>query len=71
MNKDKEDVEDEMDHLVTHIDGKEIFAVHRKQGRSSLHIDFLNQFGQDGGFDSILERIKEKIQDPKELMLIS
>jgi hypothetical protein len=45
--------------------------VHRKQGRSSLHIDFLNQFGQEGGFDNLLSRMKEKHQDPKELILIS
>ena len=64
-------VDDSLDYLVTKNDGQDIFAVHRKYGRSSLHIDFINAFGHHQGFEKILERIKAKSRDPNELSLLA
>lgn len=48
-----------MDDLVSESAGQRIYAVQRKQCRSDLLIDFLNTFGNLGGFDKIVERMED------------
>ena len=38
--------------------GKEIFAVERQNIRANLLVDFLNYFGEEGGFNLIIESLK-------------
>jgi hypothetical protein len=51
--------------------GKQIFAVQRRESRSDLLIDFLNEFGWAGGFTNILNRVESKNKGRDELMLVS
>ena len=55
----------------THERGELIFAVQRNDCRSELLTDFLNTFGRQGGFESVLKRIQEKRPDANELVLVS
>ena len=56
-------IDDSLDKLVDKTDGKRIYAVQRKQCRSDLLIDFINTFGNEGGFEKLIERIQDFSED--------
>jgi hypothetical protein len=60
-------IEDAQDELMESPQGKKIFAVHRNQSRSNLLVEFLNCFGNLGGFDSML-RILDHEKDSANLI---
>lgn len=64
------EVADELDDLVTVIGENKIFAVQRAQCRSDLLIDFLNLFGNLGGFEKMLATINNESQNAHDINLM-
>ena len=67
---DEEKVDDSLDHLVTHNNGR-IFAVHRKACRSDLLVRLVNKLGALGAFEKIIERIESEETAATELVLLA
>lgn len=63
-------IEDELDSLVSEVGESKIFAVQRAQCRSDLLIDFLNLFGNLGGFDKMLAAIQQEPRSTNDLNLM-
>ena len=51
--------------------GEQVFAVHRKQCRSDLFIDFINTFGRQSGFERMLRCIAAETGNLNELSLLA
>lgn len=64
------DITDELDDLVSEIGDNKIFAVQRAQCRSDLLIDFLNLFGNLGGFEKMLSILQEESRSTNDLNLM-